>query len=156
MSASEPLLLVIASLDALRLGIPVETVERVIMAAEITPLPEMPPAIAGAINVHGEVMPVVDLRNRFRLPSKPLSPSDQFVIVRPGRRALAVTVDEVVDIVQFERDALLPAPQLLPWMEHIHGVVRLDDGLLVVKDPERFLDLDDWNALASMEEAACR
>lgn len=155
MSASAPLLLVIASLDALRLGIPVETVDRVIMAAEVTPLPDMPAAIAGAINLHGEVMPVVDLRKRFRLPSKPLAPSDQFVIVRTGGRALAVIVDDVLDIAQFDRDALVPAPELLPWMEHIQGLVRLEDGLLVVKDPERFLDVDDWNALALAEADAC-
>lgn len=155
MSASAPLLLVIASLDALRLGIPVDTVDRVIMAAEITPLPDVPAAIAGVINIHGEVMPVVDLRKRFRLPSRSLAPSDHFVIVRPRDRALAVIVDDVLDIAQFDHDALLPAPELLPGMEHIQGVVRLEDGLLVVKDPERFLDVDDWNALALAEADAC-
>lgn len=152
MPIASPLSLVIASLDMLRLGIPVDAVDRVIMAAEITPLADMPPAIAGVIDIHGEVMPVIDLRERFRLPSKPLQPSDHFVIVRQGGRALAVAVDDVLDTAQFDPEALLPAPEVRPGIERIHGLVRLEDGLLVVKDPERFLDVDDWDALTASEE----
>lgn len=151
MSVAAPLSLVVASLGALRLGIPVDAVDRVLMAAEVTPLADMPAAIVGVINIHGEVMPVVDLRARFRLPPKALQASDHFVIVRLGGRALAVTFDDVLDTSHFDRDALTPAPQVLPWIDRIHGIVQLEDGLLVVKDPARFLDVDDWNALSASE-----
>ena len=155
MSTSAPLCLLIAALDRFRLGIPLDAVERVVMAAEITPLADTPETIAGVVNVHGEITPVVELRKRFRLPSKALEPSDQFVILRLEGRALAVTVDEAVDVAQFEPEALLPAQDVLPWLDRSQGVVRLEDGLLVVKDPARFLDVEDWNALIErMEESA--
>lgn len=147
-----PICVLIVVLDHLSLGIPIYAVERVVMAAEITPLADSPRAVAGVINVHGEIIPVVDLRVRFRLPTRPLRPDDYFVIARIGARALALVVDEAAYVEEYEGDALLPAAQILPWLERILGVVRLQDGLLIVKDPERFLDVDDWNALEDMAE----
>lgn len=150
---SPSLCLLLVSLDALKLGVPVAVVEGVVRAAEITPLSQGPTAVAGIINFHGEILPVVDLRSRFRLAAKALAAEDHFVIVRLARRALAIAVDEATDVLEFDRERLLPAADLLPWLEGIQGVLRLEDGLLIVNDPDRFLDIDDWDALSSIAES---
>lgn len=61
-------LMVGLTLDGQRYALSLAQVERVIRAVEITPLPQAPEIITGVINVRGRVIPVVDIRKRFRLP----------------------------------------------------------------------------------------
>ncbi len=67
-------------LDDIRYALPLTSVEQVVRAVEVTPLPDAPDIIMGVINVHGRVVPVVDIRRRFRLPARALSAGDQLVI----------------------------------------------------------------------------
>lgn len=151
MSGSVRLLIVV--LDTLRLGLPLAVVERVVRAAEVTPLADAPTSVLGVVNVHGEIVPVLDLRERFRLPPRRLRPGHQFVLLRLAARVLAIVVDEAAEVVAFDPQQMVPAIELMSWLEKIQGVIRLEDGLLVVNDPEHFLDADDWDALAGAMEA---
>ena len=44
---------------------------------DVTPLPKAPPIVRGLVNVHGQVIPVVDTRRRFRMSDKDVSLGDQ-------------------------------------------------------------------------------
>jgi purine-binding chemotaxis protein CheW len=69
--------LVVFTLDARRYAVPLSTVERIIRAVEITPLPQAPEIVLGVINVQGRIIPVVNTRKRFRLPECDIRLSDQ-------------------------------------------------------------------------------
>lgn len=145
--------LLIVGLGSLRLGIPLEVVERVVAAVETTPLAAAPESIMGVVNIRGEIVPVLDLRPAFRLPSRPLGVDDQFVITRHGPGPLAVVVDEAREVSEVDDARVVDAGELLPGLDSIRGVVRLDDGLLLINDPERFLKLDEWLAIVAPQEA---
>ena len=131
------------SIDDRRYAIALSAVERVIRAVAITPLPKAPDVVMGVVNVHGRVVPAVNLRKRFRLPERPLALSDHMVIARTSKRSLVLTADAVDGVVECAAQARIEAGAVVPGLEYVDGIVRTDDGLILIHDLERFLALDE-------------
>jgi purine-binding chemotaxis protein CheW len=146
--------LLIFAVDELRLGIPVASVERVLRAVEVTPLADAPATVPGVVNVQGRIVPVVDLRARFGMRAHAISPDDHFLLVALPGRTLAVLANEALDVRAFDMSAYVPAAEVLPWLERIDGVVRLEDGLLLVTSADALLNVDEWQAVAGALERA--
>jgi purine-binding chemotaxis protein CheW len=91
--------LVVFLLEGQRYALRLAAVERVVRAVEITPLPQAPEIVLGMINVEGRIVPVVNMRNRFGRPERAIELSDQFIIARTSRRAVALVVDSVNEVV---------------------------------------------------------
>jgi purine-binding chemotaxis protein CheW len=135
------------ALDDQRFALPLDSVLRVVHAAEITPLPLAPFAVAGALDVAGSILPVFDVRRRLGLPERDLRLSDQFLIARTPRRTVALIVDAALGLV----DAI-PADDpvaLAPGLRHLRGVLSLPDGLVLIQDLEEFLSPAEETALDS-------
>ena len=122
-------------------------VERVVRMVEITPLPRASDILLGLINLHGRVVPVLDLRARFRIPTREIRPEDVLVIVSTPSRTVAVAADAVDGIAEYPLEAVVPDEKILPHMEHLAGVLKLPDGLVLICDPEGILSPDEVQAL---------
>ncbi len=139
--------LVVFTLDDQRYGLPLASVERATRIVEITPLPDAPAIVLGLINVHGRLVAVVNLRHRFRLPGREFALSDQIVVAHTTRRPVALVVDAVIGVMAYAEQQLVDAADILPGTDHLEGVVKLDDGLILIHDLETFLSLDEARAL---------
>jgi purine-binding chemotaxis protein CheW len=139
--------LVIVELDGRRYGLRADAVAEVVRAVTIAPLPNAPPAVEGIINVRGSIVAVLDIRRRFGLPAKPLDPSQYFVLARAGGRDVALHVDHAVDLVAVDPDAVDRAEAALGRNPEITGVVKLDDGLVLIHDLESFLSAAEGSAV---------
>jgi purine-binding chemotaxis protein CheW len=135
------------TLGDLEFGLPLAAVERVLLAMAVAPLPGAPPVILGVVNVHGDVLPVADMRSRFGLAPRPLDPGDHFVVASTPARRLALAVDSASGVVECPARDLVEAASVVPGMEHVKGIARTGDGLLLIQDLDRFLALDEEAAL---------
>ena len=126
-------------LDDRRYGFWLTTVERVIRMVELTPLPRAPWIVAGVIDLAGTPVAAVDLRRRLRLPPRTPTVSDQIVIVRTGRFRIAAVVDFAEGIRQVPEFGVVEPGEILPGRDCVEGIVRLDDGLVLLHDIEGFL-----------------
>jgi purine-binding chemotaxis protein CheW len=133
-------------LDGQRFGLPLSRVRRVIPSVSITPLPGAPAIVAGAINLRGQVIPVIDLRRRLGLPERSVALDDRFVIASTARRTLALVADAVPGVLPAAAEIVAP-DTVLPGLPHVAGIAKLDDGLVLIHDLERFLSLDEEHAL---------
>src|SRR5438128_1465044 len=88
--------LVVFSLEDCRYALRLATVERVFRVAEITVLPRAPEIVQGVIDIQGQVVPVVDVRKRFRLPERDMSLSDHLILARTIKRPVGLVVDGVI------------------------------------------------------------
>ena len=140
-------MLVVFTLDEQRYALRLASVERVVRAVEVTPLPKAPEIVLGMINVQGRIIPVVNVRKRFRRPEREIGISDQFIIARTLRRTVALAVDAVSDVVPCPEAQVVAAEKILPGLEHVDGVLKIPDGLIFVHDLDRFLSLDEEQAL---------
>jgi purine-binding chemotaxis protein CheW len=139
---------VIFEVAAQRFGLPLERVERAVRVVEITPLPSAPAVVAGVVDVGGSEVPVVDLRRRFSLPVRAARLSDQLLIVDSRQRRLALWVDAVGDVATYREQDFTGADAVVPGMEYLRGIARLDDGLVLIQDLEQLLTLDEERVLA--------
>jgi len=138
---------VVFSLDAGRYALPLAAVERIVRAVEITRLPAAPPIVLGAIDVQGRVLPVFNIRRRFGLAERDIDPADQFVIARSANRLVVLVVDAAQGVLQSPASDTISAASIATGLEHIQGVIRLPDGLVLIQDLDRFLSAAESRAL---------
>lgn len=139
--------LVVFRLDQHRYALPLAAVERVVHAVDVTPVPKAPEIVFGAINVHGRVLPVLDVRKRFLLPHRQIRPADWFLLARAGGRTVVLVVDEADGVIERSQDDVIDASEIAPDLNAFPGVLRTDDGLVLIHDLEKFLSLEETRAL---------
>lgn len=123
-------------------------VDRVVRAVEINPLPQAPEVVTGIINLQGQIIPVINMRRRFRLPERDIALTDCLVIAHTARRQVGLVVDAVTDVFEYPEQSIAGAESILPGLEYIEGVVKLGDGLVLIHDLDKFLSLEEEASLA--------
>lgn len=142
--------LVVFTLEDRHYALRLAAVERVIRIVEITPLPQAPEIVIGVVNVQGEIIPVVNVRQRFGLPQREISLSDQLIIAHISQRKVGLIADAVMDVIEYSEQDIAAAESILPDMEHVDGILKLPDGLVLIHDLDKFLSLEEE---ASLEQA---
>ncbi|MGB8355029.1 MAG: chemotaxis protein CheW [Chthoniobacteraceae bacterium] len=138
-----PRQLVIFNLDERRYALHLPTVERIVMVAEITPLPKAPQIVLGVINIQGRIIPVINVRKRFNLPEREITLSDHLIIANTTRRTVVLVVDAVSGVVDRPEEEIIIPDKILPGLEYVQGVMKLEDGLILIHNLEMFLSLEE-------------
>jgi purine-binding chemotaxis protein CheW len=138
------------TLDERRYALNLSCVERIVFIVDITPLPKAPPVVLGVVDVKGDIVPVYDPRRRFRLPEREINLTDQLMIARTSRQTVALLVDSVGGVIEVPEKEITAAQAILPDIEYLQGVVKLQDGLVLIHDLEQFLSAEEER---SLEEA---
>jgi purine-binding chemotaxis protein CheW len=141
--------LVVFSLDERYYALDLSVVDRTERMVDVTPLPQAPDIVAGIIDVRGKIIPVLNIRKRFRLPERPPALSDQLLMARTARRTIAFAVDAVCGVVEHPEQEIIEPASVLPGIEYIKGVVKFADGMIFIHDLDGFLSLEEENALES-------
>jgi purine-binding chemotaxis protein CheW len=128
---------VVLRLDGHEYALPVERVMEVLRMAAIRPLPEAPPWIAGVLNVRGQGIVVMHLRQRLGLPAREPDLHSQIVIVDSRNEKLGVIVDRVIDTITLPRSALMPAEKLTGALPLFAFLVHAGERSILVLDLDR-------------------
>jgi purine-binding chemotaxis protein CheW len=134
-------------LDGHNYAVSLAVVKRIVHVVEVTPLPKAPEIVLGVINFSGRIIPVVDMRKRFRLPAKEVGLYDHLIIARTSKREIAFIADDVAGVLEYRGAEMTPADLIVPGLEYLEGVLQLGDGLVFIHDLERFLSLDEESSL---------
>lgn len=133
-------------------ALPLDPVDRVVRAVEITALPEAPAIVCGIINYRGTVLPVIDIRSGFHLPQRDLRLSDQFIIVQTAVRRIALLVDTVIGDIEKNPGDVIPPSDLIDGVEFLIGVIKLEDGVMLIPDLDKILTNKETRALTKAME----
>ena len=139
MATETPREVLIFTLEAQRYALATEDVRELVRAVRLTPLPRAPAIVEGLLNLRGELLPVLDLRRRFRLPARPLHASDHLIVARAGARTVALRVDRAEGLVVLEPGRFDATPRQLPGVGYVAGALKLEDGLVLLHDLRTFL-----------------
>jgi purine-binding chemotaxis protein CheW len=131
--------LLVFELGPKRLALLAEDVVEVVRAVAISAVPRAPPVLEGVMNHRGRLVPVLDVRARFQVAARANSPDQHMIVGRSGPRLVSLRVDRAVELIEVDTSWISDAGQVVPEAELVAGVVRLEDGVLVVHDLERFL-----------------
>lgn len=122
-------------------GIQVERVQDILIPEKIARIPLAPPEVAGAINLRGRIVTVIDVRKRLGLQPKKGDVQVMCVTVEQGNELYSMRVDSVGNVLTLPLNRIEPNPTTLDprWRAISCGVVRLDGELMVVLDVDSFL-----------------
>ncbi len=126
-------------LDGDLFGVEVEHVQEVLRSQGITRVPLAPPAVAGLINLRGQVVTAIELRERLGRKPRPEGQEAVVIVVRLHGEAVSLLVDSIADVVDVNvRDFEAP-PDTLDGAgrELIRGAYKLSGQLLLALDVNR-------------------
>jgi len=126
-------------LDGDLYGIEVEHVQEVLRSQGLTRVPLAPAAVAGLINLRGQVVTAIDLRVRMALPPRAVGAEPMNVVVRVDEEVLSLLVDSIGDVVTVDADGFQGPPDTLtgPRRALLRGAYPLAGALLLVLDVGR-------------------
>ena len=124
-------------------GIEVQKVQEVLRAQEMTRVPLAPGVLRGLINLRGQIVAAIDMRQRLALAPRNTDQEPMNIIVRAEDGAVSLLVDEIGDVIHVAAESYEPVPETMaPNLKQlVEGVYKLDGRLLLVLDTERTLQL---------------
>ena len=127
----------------------VKTIERMM---PITRVPKAPKFVEGVINLRGEIVPVIDLRKRFDLPSGETTENTRIIIVSVNEITVGMIVDSATEVVQLSQDAIEPAPSITSSIDsnYLDGVGKIDGKLLILLNVAKLLKPQEIDQLAQI------
>ncbi|MDP4289771.1 MAG: chemotaxis protein CheW [Bacteroidota bacterium] len=143
--------LVVFWINRQRFAIRLSDIRQIIRAVEITPIPNAPEKICGIINLHGTVVPVMNMHFRVGLRGRITDINDRFIIVNASGRVVALRVDKVAEVIYDAGDHFVNAEEICSGLD-ISGIISSDDGLILIYNLETFLTTEEIIFLDKISE----
>ena len=107
----------------------------------VTRLPDAPDYIKGVINLRGTIVPVVDMRLKFRLERAEYTALTVMIVLNVADRVVGMVVDSVSDVVQLSAEQIRAVPEIGATIDRqfLTGIGTLDERMLILLDIERLM-----------------
>ncbi|GAB3736052.1 chemotaxis protein CheW [Luteimonas pelagia] len=116
-----------------------------------TRLPDAPDYIRGVVNLRGTIVPVVDMRLKFRLAEAACGPTTVMIVLHVGGRVVGMVVDSVSDVVRLDAAQVREVPELGAAIDRqfLTGIGTLDERMLILLDIERLMGSAEMGLVAA-------
>ena len=155
-TASRDLRFLAFKLNGDEFALPIEAVDEVARVPEqITRLPRTPKFLEGVVNLRGVVLPVIDQRRRFDMPTAENTAGRRLVVVRTEQHRAGLIVDSVTEVLRCSPDAIKAAPDLTGEAAgFVRSVINLEEvgRMLLLLDPSELLSRTERGLLESFSK----
>lgn len=136
-------------------GVDIQKVKEVIRHKEITRLPKAPSFVKGVINLRGDVIPILDLRDRFGLEHKEYNEMTRVIVVEVDDRSIGMVVDSVSHVQRIGQAEIEPPPPIVGGIsaEYLRGVGKVGEKLIVLLNIDKILTVEEKVELDKMEKS---
>jgi len=134
----------------------VTKVLEVLEKQQITRVPQTPAYILGILNFRGEILPVVDMRQKFNLQSQDIEAKNNIIVYDLSNDAnkfiVAATADAVKDVIEISETEIKPVPEMgISYnTKYISGAIRLNDNFILMLDIEKVFSLTDVESVQAL------
>jgi len=141
--------IVVFELSSEYFGVEIAKVESIIKMQPITQMPHVPAFVEGVTNLRGKVLPVIDLRKRFGLPSQEADKHSRIIVVSVEQTEVGMIVDGVSEVLAVPEGAVEATPAITSSMDStfITGIAKLDNRLVILLDLNRILSSEEKSRL---------
>ena len=136
-------------------AVPVDVVREILDYAEAFKIPNGPDYLLGLRDVRGQGVPTIDLRLKLGMSKTIPTPHTRVLVLDIPMEnrvlSLGLVADRVFEVTSFQHSQIEPAPDIgVRWRsDYISGVVRRENGFVVIVDLARLLSREDASALQS-------
>lgn len=133
-------------------GIEIMYVTEIVGIQPITEVPELPEYVKGIINLRGKIIPVMDVRLRFKKKSVNYNDRTCTVVVDIGDISIGLIVDTVSEVLSIQEDEIVPPPDLKKGgKRYIKGIGKTGSEVVLILDCDKILSEDELEEIASLE-----
>lgn len=135
-------------------GIDIAVVIEIIGIQNITQVPEVPDYVRGIINLRGKIIPVVDMRLRFKRDFREYTDRTCVVVIEVHDVLIGLIVDGVAEVLDIKADNVVPPPALKASQnKYIRGIGKLKESVVLLLDWEKLFSEDDKELLGEMNDS---
>lgn len=135
----------------------IEYVNEIIVFQEITEIPESEDFIKGLINLRGKIIPVIDVRVRFK--QEPMEYNDRtcIIVINVKDMVVGLIVEKVAEVVEINQEDILPPPSATIGHEektqnkYVYGIGKVGEEVKLLLDPDKLLKDEE---IVILEQAA--
>jgi purine-binding chemotaxis protein CheW len=119
-------------------GVRSQIVQQMEMVEHITPVPNAPDFVEGVVFLRGQVIPAINLRQRFGFPKAPYDLRTRLIVVRAGGRTVGLIVDNAREFVPIAGETIQPPPEGIAGLSghYLSGIATLGERLALILDIE--------------------
>jgi purine-binding chemotaxis protein CheW len=122
-------------------GIEIRYVTEIVGMQKITEVPDMPPFVKGVVNLRGQVIPVLDMRLRFHMESRPYDERTCIVVVNINGAQVGLVVDTVNEVRNIDDEQISPPPKTAgaDSAQYIQGMGKVNEEVIILLEGRRLL-----------------
>lgn len=133
-------------------GIEIQYVTEIIVIQPITQVPDMEDYIRGIINLRGKIIPVVDVRLRFKKAFRDYNDRTCVIVVELNDISIGLIVDSVSEVIPIPDSDIVDPPDVKKGgSNYIRGIGKVDGEIKLLLDCERLLSEDETEALYGIQ-----
>ena len=132
-------------------GLKIQYVNEIIVFQEITKIPESEDYIKGLINLRGKIIPVIDVRLRFK--QEPFEYTDRtcIIVITVKDIVVGLIVEKIAEVVEIQEENIIPSPSVgkadKSQNKYVYAIGKVGDKVKLLLDPDRLLNDEEINAL---------
>lgn len=132
-------------------GLKIQYVNEIIVFQEITKIPESENYIKGLINLRGKIIPVIDVRLRFK--QEPFEYTDRtcIIVVNVKNIVVGLIVEQIAEVVEIQDENIIPSPSVgkadKSQNKYVYAIGKVGDQVKLLLDPDRLLNDEEITAL---------
>ena len=133
-------------------GIGIEFVTEIIGILPISEVPELPDYIRGIINLRGKIIPVMDVRLRFKKPFQEYDGRTCIIVVDINDNSVGLIVDSVAEVINIAEDNIVPPPKASTGFSnrYINGIGKVENEVKLLLDCDKLLAKDDLELITNI------
>lgn len=123
-------------------GIGIKYVTEIIGIQEITEVPELPDYVRGIINLRGKIIPVMDVRLRFKKEPKEYNDRTCIVVIDVKDISIGLIVDHVSEVLNINEESIVPPPNSRTGFHnrYVNGIGKVGNEVKLLLDCEKLLN----------------
>ena len=124
-------------------AVPILAIQEIIKPFAWTRVPQVPKYVLGVFNLRGAVIPLIDLRAKFGIPTKKHSEETRFIVMRHDEDVAGFVIDRLTMAIRIKKENIGPAPEAISGDETmIDGVGKQEDKIITILKVNKLLERD--------------
>lgn len=131
-------------------GIEIRYVKEIIGMQEITEIPELPNHIKGVINLRGTIIPVMDVRLRFKKQYREYNDRTCIVVTDISEISIGLIVDNVSEVLTIEDENIIPPPNIKNGFHnhYVKSIGKVQSEIKLLLDCDKLLSYGEIEILS--------
>jgi purine-binding chemotaxis protein CheW len=137
-------------------GLEIQYVQQIIQFQTVTRIPETEDYIKGLINLRGKIIPVVDVRARFKQGPCEYNDKTCILVINVKSTTVGLIVEQIAEVVQLSEENILPPPSIgradKGHNKYVYGIGKVGESVKLLLDPDKLLNDEDLSVVEGANE----